>query len=75
MLEDWVEVDDGREMSLANVPGAGYGEVALLSTRMEGVVLLYFSRSAWAEADRRIGSMGEARKSRGANAEAVMGGE
>jgi hypothetical protein len=68
-------VDDGREMSLASVPGAGYGDVAPLSTRMDGVVLVYFSRSAWAEADRRSGSMGEARKSRGANAVAVMGGD
>jgi hypothetical protein len=75
MLDDWVEVDDGREMSLAKVPGAGYGDVALLSSRMDGVVLLNFSRSAWAEAECRIGSMGEARKSMGANADAVVGGE
>lgn len=71
--EDCVEVDDGREMSLAKVPG--YGDVALWSTRIDEGVLAYFSRSAWAEAERRIGSMGEARNSRGANADAVVGGE
>ena len=35
----------------------------------------YLSRSAWAEAERRRGLMGEARNSRGANADAVVGGE
>lgn len=54
-------MDDGREMSLANVPGAGYGDVALVSTRMAGFVLLYFSKSACAEAERKIGSTGEPR--------------
>lgn len=39
------------------------------------LVLVYFSRSAWTEAERRRGSMGDARKSRGANADAVVGGE
>jgi hypothetical protein len=70
MLEDWVDVDDGREISFAYVPG--YGDGALWSTRRDGAVLLYFSRSAWAAAERRRESMGEARKSRGANADAVV---
>lgn len=54
----------------------GYGEGAQWSRRLDGVVVvvLYFSRAAWAEAERRRGSMGEARKSRGANADAVVGG-
>lgn len=61
IFEDCVEVEEGREMSLANDAGAGYGEVPLLSMFIDGVVLLYFSRSGWAEAVRRIGSMGGAR--------------
>jgi hypothetical protein len=68
-----VDVDDGREMSRAKVPG--YGDGALWSTSADGAVLLYFSRPAGAEAGCSRGSMGEARKSSGANADAVVGGE
>jgi hypothetical protein len=59
---------------VANVAGPGKGDRPRsppCAAKME----LYLSRSAslrGAEAERRIGSMGDTRKRRGANADAVM---
>lgn len=67
-----MDVDDGREISVADATAPGYGDVALLSSRMDGVVVLYFSSSAWAG---KTGSIGDARKSRGPSVDAVVGRE
>lgn len=69
-----MEVEDDREMSRAKAAGPGKGD-SPLSPICGVLVLLYLSKTtsfSGADPARRIGSMGDARKMRGASADAVM---
>ena len=69
-----VEVEEGRDKLWPNIDGGGSGDGALVSFEAF-VPLVNLSNSPsliGTEAGRRIGSMGDALNSMGANAEAVV---
>lgn len=69
-----VEVEEGRDRLWPNTDCGGSGDGAVVSLEAL-VVLVYRSNSPslmGTEAGRSMGSMGGARKSRGANADAVV---